>query len=149
MLSHSIVQSNNNWFSLESCRLQSFEVFYHITACCCFTHLQNSFSLPCYSFHNTCSTLLLAFHHGIYHIVQFSRCSFQPLLRSDFSTQTFAWILKSKLTLGLVGQSGLEPPTSRLSVVCSSQLSYWPVGGGYRTRTGDPLLAKQVLYQLS
>ena len=26
----------------------------------------------------------------------------------------------------LVGQSGLEPPTSRLSVVCSSQLSYWP-----------------------
>ena len=27
----------------------------------------------------------------------------------------------------LVGQSGLEPPTSRLSVVCSNQLSYWPV----------------------
>ena len=27
----------------------------------------------------------------------------------------------------VVGQSGLEPPTSRLSVVCSSQLSYWPV----------------------
>ena len=26
----------------------------------------------------------------------------------------------------MVGQSGLEPPTSRLSVVCSSQLSYWP-----------------------
>ena len=26
----------------------------------------------------------------------------------------------------LVGQSGLEPPTSRLSVVCSNQLSYWP-----------------------
>ena len=29
----------------------------------------------------------------------------------------------------------------------------WPdpgtLGGGYRTRTGDPLLAKQVLYQLS
>ena len=25
-----------------------------------------------------------------------------------------------------MGQSGLEPPTSRLSVVCSSQLSYWP-----------------------
>ena len=49
----------------------------------------------------------------------------------------------------LVGQSGLEPPTSRLSVVCSSQLSYWPIGGGKRTRTDDPLLAKQVLYQLS
>ena len=27
----------------------------------------------------------------------------------------------------LVGQSGLEPPTSRLSVVRSSQLSYGPV----------------------
>ena len=31
----------------------------------------------------------------------------------------------------LVGQSGLEPPTSRLSVVCSSQLSYWPVFGSF------------------
>ena len=30
----------------------------------------------------------------------------------------------------LVGQSGLEPPTSRLSVVCSSQLSYWPISSG-------------------
>ena len=27
----------------------------------------------------------------------------------------------------LVGQNGLEPSTSRLSVVCSSQLSYWPL----------------------
>ena len=31
----------------------------------------------------------------------------------------------------VVGQNGLEPSTSRLSVVCSSQLSYWPV---YRRR---------------
>ena len=30
-------------------------------------------------------------------------------------------------SLDVVGQSGLEPPTSRLSVVCSSQLSYWPI----------------------
>ena len=29
--------------------------------------------------------------------------------------------------LEVVGQNGLEPSTSRLSVVCSSQLSYWPV----------------------
>ena len=29
--------------------------------------------------------------------------------------------------LSLVGQNGLEPSTSRLSVVCSSQLSYWPI----------------------
>ena len=31
------------------------------------------------------------------------------------------------LFLEVVGQNGLEPSTSRLSVVCSSQLSYWPV----------------------
>ena len=31
----------------------------------------------------------------------------------------------------MVGQSGLEPPTSRLSVVCSSQLSYWPISLHY------------------
>ena len=28
----------------------------------------------------------------------------------------------------LVGQGGLEPPTPRLSSVCSNQLSYWPDG---------------------
>ena len=49
----------------------------------------------------------------------------------------------------VVGSSGLEPPTSRLSGVCSNQLSYDPVGGGNRVRTDDPLLAGQVLYQLS
>ena len=31
------------------------------------------------------------------------------------------------LLLEVVGQNGLEPSTSRLSVVCSSQLSYWPI----------------------
>ena len=30
-------------------------------------------------------------------------------------------------SLEVVGQNGLEPSTSRLSVVCSSQLSYWPL----------------------
>ena len=49
----------------------------------------------------------------------------------------------------MVGPSGLEPPTSRLSVVRSSQLSYGPIGGDKRVRTVDPLLAKQVLSQLS
>ena len=32
----------------------------------------------------------------------------------------------------MVGQSGLEPPTSRLSVVCSNQLSYWPASSQAR-----------------
>ena len=31
------------------------------------------------------------------------------------------------LKFEVVGQNGLEPSTSRLSVVCSSQLSYWPI----------------------
>ena len=54
--------------------------------------------------------------------------------------------------LRLVGPSGLEPPTLRLSVVRSSQLSYGPVyslGGDSRDRTGDLLLARQALSQLS
>ena len=50
----------------------------------------------------------------------------------------------------LVGSSGLEPPTSRLSGVRSNRLSYEPPSGGdERARTADPLLAKQVLSQLS
>ena len=32
-----------------------------------------------------------------------------------------------KRSFEVVGQNGLEPSTSRLSVVCSSQLSYWPI----------------------
>ena len=60
----------------------------------------------------------------------------------------------------MVGLSGLEPPTSRLSGVRSNLLSYAPmlsvpvlifshIGGDEEDRTPDPLLAKQVLSQLS
>ena len=65
----------------------------------------------------------------------------------------------------LVGSSGLEPPTSRLSGARSNQLSYEPIdysvvfptgtlpamptGGDDGIRTHDPLLAGQVLSQLS
>ena len=50
----------------------------------------------------------------------------------------------------LVGSSGFEPPTSRLSGARYNRLSYEPVfGGDERVRTDDPLLAKQVLSQLS
>ena len=62
-----------------------------------------------------------------------------------------------------MGSSGLEPPTSRLSGARSSLLSYEPVsfpvvlpvscpglfGGDDGIRTHDPLLAGQVLSQLS
>ena len=50
----------------------------------------------------------------------------------------------------LVGSSGFEPPTSRLSGVRSNQLSYEPIpGGDERVRTDDLLLARQALSQLS
>ena len=64
----------------------------------------------------------------------------------------------------LVGLRGLEPPTSRLSGVRSNHLSYKPMsvsangrrfrlptpfGGDEENRTPDPLLARQVLSQLS
>ena len=60
----------------------------------------------------------------------------------------------------MVGSSGLEPPTSRLSGARSNQLSYEPIcwiesetairsGGDDGIRTHDPLLAGQVLSQLS
>ena len=77
----------------------------------------------------------------------------------------------------MVGLSGLEPPTSRLSGVRSNRLSYKPIqcrvqslkfgvvsgflprspnlflrsarGGDEENRTPDPLLARQVLSQLS
>ena len=61
----------------------------------------------------------------------------------------------------MVGPDGLEPSTPRLSSACSNQLSYEPrvnwhlpvrrlsLGGAGEIRTRDPLLAKQMLYQLS
>ena len=73
--------------------------------------------------------------------------------------QASVTMLKGKL----VGLNGLEPSTSRLSGGRSNLLSYkpmfleavsWlvsflPFGGDNRDRTDDPLLAKQVLSQLS
>ena len=60
----------------------------------------------------------------------------------------------------MVGVTGFEPVTLRLSSACSNQLSYTPdlnepnarnpsSGGAEEIRTPDILLAKQTLYQLS
>ena len=85
-----------------------------------------------------------------------------PSLRTDSShTPLLAYVVLEISILRfvsfrkLVGSSGLEPPTSRLSGVRSNHLSYEPLyepygpGGDERDRTDDPLLAKQVLSQLS
>ena len=55
----------------------------------------------------------------------------------------------------MVGLTGLEPVTPRLSSACSNQLSYKPPdfphphGGAEETRTPDIVLAKHSLYHLS
>ena len=82
----------------------------------------------------------------------------------------FAKLNKVQFTIGqlalLVGSSGLEPPTLRLSGVRSNHLSYEPIkhflslvrwlgsssstpGGDEEDRTPDPLRARQGLSQLS
>ena len=91
---------------------------------------------------------LLSHFWNVFFVVQFSRCNLWSLVETRYklsiSLRTCIcphWWTKvdfvrfvSRLCVSLreprnrvVGQSGLEPPTSRLSVVCSSQLSYWPV----------------------
>ena len=77
----------------------------------------------------------------------------EHFLNAEFRMQSAKWIL-------LVGPSGLEPPTSCLSGTRSNLLSYEPMwlvwlfahlgfGGDDGIRTHDPLLAGQVLSQLS
>ena len=56
--------------------------------------------------------------------------SFQGAISSFFEARSqnpISWVLRSNSKLDLVGPSGLEPPTLRLSVVRSSQLSYGPL----------------------
>ena len=78
-------------------------------------------------------------------VVQFSRCILNMgvlLLRRTGGHKSFSE--------ELVGTSGLEPPTSRLSGARSNHLSYAPMyGGDEEVRTPDPLRARQVLSQLS
>ena len=60
----------------------------------------------------------------------FQGASFESLKRlNEASTSVFRLLFEVSVNLffEVVGQNGLEPSTSRLSVVCSSQLSYWPI----------------------
>ena len=76
-------------------------------------------------------------------------------LSEPFPISLRLWTAFTRLSLLGVGLSGLEPPTSRLSGVRSNQLSYKPIlksfdfSGDEEIRTLDPLLARQVLSQLS
>ena len=101
----------------------------------------------------------LAYHFFIT-LFSFQGSIFQLLLQPDLKICLYARSSNPTTNVtGMVGPSGLEPPTLRLSVVRSSQLSYGPVthwtigyysdGGDSRDRTGDLLLARQALSQLS
>ena len=59
------------------------------------------------------------------HVVK-SRLS-SPFWLSLLQNSIVSVLTTISVFLEVVGQNGLEPSTSRLSVVCSSQLSYWPI----------------------
>ena len=59
-----------------------------------------------------------------------SRLSSPFWLSRPYAVQSFGFAPLFSVATKMVGQNGLEPSTSRLSVVCSSQLSYWPIFGG-------------------
>ena len=89
-----------------------------------------------------CFALALDFSSNASRFAPFALREFSaPLPRSPSSLRS----------CDLVGPSRFELPASRLSGVRSNLLSYGPLlcGGDERNRTADPLLAKQVLSQLS
>ena len=55
----------------------------------------------------------------------------EPLTSCLQGRRSPSWAKPPSLPFEVVGQNGLEPSTSRLSVVCSSQLSYWPIFGHF------------------
>ena len=93
--------------------------------CNCYPHLfrcstikiHNSFQLPLKP-----SVALLSSHFNTLFSFQGAISGFEARSQNPIS-----WVLRSNGKLELVGPSGLEPPTLRLSVVRSSQLSYGPI----------------------
>ena len=78
----------------------------------------------CQQLHPNRSTVTLSRHHTV--------------------TRMETTLLHSK---NVVGQGGLEPPTPRLSSVCSNQLSYWPRSCGVaQSREGCAVGARHGLH---
>ena len=133
--------------SLELCRqsqiTQNCYCYPHLSRCC---PQLNQLSLSSFLERPLCCLAFITLIHCSVFKVQSpaftkTRNKYSSLLNTYF-----------RAYLRLVGPSGLEPPTLRLSVVRSSQLSYGPIfsfGGDSRDRTGDLLLARQALSQLS
>ena len=93
----------------------------HPFGCCSTIKTYASHSFECLPL---CCLTSLSSHCSVFK-VQF----FQPLLKPDLKIQIPLGfeIQQQTAVFCLVGLSGLEPPTLRLSVVRSSQLSYRPV----------------------
>ena len=72
---------------------------------------------------NTC--LRLCFSSSIQ--TRFAALWMEPEFSKKLNEASSLEATSVNLLKEVVGQNGLEPSTSRLSVVCSSQLSYWPI----------------------
>ena len=91
----------------------------HPFGCCSTIKTYASHSFECLPL---CCLTSLSSHCSVFKVQYF-----QPLLKPDLKIQIPLGFEIQQQTLPLVGLSGLEPPTLRLSVVRSSQLSYGPV----------------------
>ena len=70
--------------------------------------------------HNCIIITMFSFQGASLNLLRDSMKLQPPVFRLPLKFQSISF-------LEVVGQNGLEPSTSRLSVVCSSQLSYWPI----------------------
>ena len=138
-------QLDHFWFSIMNYAGHRRISFYR-SNCSCYPIIPQYILLTAFAAIPSVALLIL-----IILFVQFSRCRlrsktgskrskhfkrFDPFFDGGDKRDRTADLLRAKQALShlsytpkraLVGQSGLEPPTSRLSVVCSSQLSYWPI----------------------
>ena len=89
----------------------------------------------------------LAYHFNIF--VQFSRCNLQPLLRSEISSQFLKSLFPSLITRIWWARVGSNHRPYDYQSYALASWATGPYGGDSRDRTGDLLLARQALSQLS